>query len=154
MLKLNQILKWYILFLVLMCGTALAAGDIPSPDQDAAGWVKLLYAAITSKAWTVVVGLVLVGVTYPLRRWGGELVPWFKTPFGGLGLAFLVSLSGTIGVALAAGATITLALVATSLSTAAAAAGIWEWLKAHIPAVSAAADKASLPKATVVGGGQ
>lgn len=140
--KINRFLTWPLLFLALMPAAALAAPDIPSPDVDAAAWAKLLYMAVTSKAWSVVVGLALVGLVYPLRRWGGMLVPWFKTPFGGLLLAFLVSLAGTMGVALAAGVAPTLALVATSLSSAAVAAGVWEWLKAHIPKVQEAADKA------------
>lgn len=141
MMKINQLLSWPVVFLFLMCGTAFAATDIPSPDTDAAAWVKLLYAAVTSKAWTVVFGLALVGLTYPLRRWGGLLIPWFKTALGGLALGFLVSLSATLGVALAAGVPPTLTLVASALSSAAAAAGIWEWLKTHIPGVQAAAAK-------------
>lgn len=148
--KINRFLTWPLLFLLLVPAAALAAPDIPAPDTDAAAWAKLLYMAVTSKAWSVVVGLVLVAVVYPLRRWGGLLVPWFKTPFGGLVLAFLVSTAGTVGVALAAGVAPTLALIATSLSTAAVAAGVWEWLKTHVPKVQLAADKAAeLPRAEI-----
>lgn len=142
--KFNRLLTWPLLFLVLMTGAALAATDIPAPDTDAAGWIKLLYLAITSKAWGVVAGLVLVGFVYPLRRFGPSV---FKTPFGGLVLAFLVALAGTMGVALAAGAPLSLSLAASALATAASAAGIWEWLKAHIPGVQAAGDKAVAPPA-------
>ncbi len=151
MKQINRLLSWPLVFLFLMCGTALAATDIPSPDTDAAAWIKLLYAAVTSKAWTVVFGLALVGITYPLRRWGGMLIPWFQTALGGLVLGFLVSLAATLGVALAAGAHVTLTLVAASLSSAAAAAGIWEWLKAHIPGIHAAAVKAGSPGAVGTG---
>lgn len=140
MVKLNRLLTWPLLFLALMTGAALAATDIPTPDADAAGWLKLLYVAITSKAWGVVAGLVLVALVYPLRRFGPTVL---KTPFGGLVLAFMIALAGTMGVALAAGATLTLSLAASALATAASAAGIWEWLKAHIPGVQVAADKAS-----------
>jgi hypothetical protein len=146
MQKLNRILTWPLLFLGFLLattGVALASPDVPTPDTDAAAWVKLLYTAVTSKEWSVLVGLVMVGIVYPFRRWGGLLVPWFKTAFGGIVLAFLLSLATTMGLALAAGAHPTLALVATSLSTAAVAAGVWEWLKAHLPGVQAAADKAS-----------
>lgn len=149
--KLNRFLTWPLLFLLLVPAVALAAPDVPTPDTDAAAWAKLLYMALTSKAWGVVVGLVLVAVVYPLRRWGGVVVPWFKTPFGGLALAFLVSLAGTMGVALAAGVAPTPGLIASALSTAAAAAGVWEWLKAHVPKVQDAADKAAeLPVARVM----
>lgn len=147
--KINRFLTWPLLFLLMMPAAALAAPDIPTPDTDAAAWAKLLYVALTSKAWSVVVGLALVALVYPLRRWGGITVPWFKTPFGGLVLAFSMSLAGTVGVALAAGVAPTPALIATSLSTAAAAAGVWEWLKAHVPGMQLAADKAViLPRAT------
>lgn len=142
MRTLNRLLSWPLLFLLLMTATALAATDIPSPDTDAAGWVKLLYAAVTSKAWEAVVGLVLIGLVYPVRRFGPAIL---KTPFGGLVLAFAISLLGTMGVALAAGVHFSLSLAASSLSTAAAAAGLWEWLKAHVAGVQAAAVKASAP---------
>lgn len=148
MAKLNRLLTWPLLFLVLMTGAALAATDIPAPDTDAAGWIKALYTAITSKAWGVVAGLALVGVVYPLRRFGPDVL---KTPFGGLVLAFLIALAGTMGVALAAGAPLSLSLAASALATAATAAGVWEWIKAHIPGVQAAADKASTDKVVLEG---
>jgi hypothetical protein len=104
--------------------------------------VAALYAAITSKAWGVVAGLVLVGLVYPLRRFGPNI---FKSQFGGLVLAFIISLSGTFGIALAAGVHLTLGLAASAIATAATAAGLWEWIKAHIPGGQAAADKAVEP---------
>jgi len=137
MQRINRLLTWPVLMLVLMTASALAATDIPSPDTDAAAWAKLLWAAVTSKAWEPVVGLVLVGLTYPLRRWAGALWSWFKTPFGGMALNLAIALSGTLGAAFAVSAPITLALFATALSTSAASAGIWEWLKDHLPGVQA-----------------
>lgn len=140
--KINRLLTWPLLFLVLMTGAALAATDVPAPDTDAAAWIKALYTAITSKAWGVVAGLALVGLVYPLRRFGPDVL---KTPFGGLVLAFLISLAATLGVALAAGAPLSLSLAASALATAATAAGVWEWIKAHIPGAQATADKAAEP---------
>lgn len=144
MQNLNRRLTWplVLLFLFLTASAAMAAAAPPSPDIDAAAWAKALYDAITSKAWTPAVGLVLIGLVYVARRWLLGWVGWFKTPFGGLVLAFGISLAGTIGVAFAAGAPPSLSLVAMSLSTAAAAAGVWEWIKAHIPGAQAAADMA------------
>jgi len=148
MQTINRALTWPFLFLALMTATALAATDVPTPDSDAAAWVKALYTAVTAKAWSPLVGLVLVGLVYPARRWGPAI---FKTAFGGLVLAFLISLAGTMGVALAAGTKPSLTLLASSLGTAATAAGVWEWLKTHIPGMQAAADKAvALPPARVV----
>lgn len=146
MVRLNRLLTWPIVLMFLalcaMSSTALAATDVPTPDADASAWAKALYTALVSKAWTPAVGLVLVGMVYVTRRWVLGWIDWFKTPFGGLVLAFSMSLAGTMGVALAAGATPTLSLVATSLSTAAAAAGVWEWAKAHVPGMQDAANKA------------
>lgn len=132
MQKVNRLLSWPLVLLFLFCSTALAAPDVPTPDSDAASWIKALYTALTSKEWTIVVGLAMVGLVYPLRKWAAMIVPWFKTPFGGLVLGFMIALATTLGTAAAAGASMSLALVATSLSTAAAAAGIWEWVKTHL----------------------
>lgn len=154
MTKLNRLLSWPLVLLFLMLcamtstSTAFAAA-VPDPATDAAGWIKALYDAVTSKAWTPAVGLVLIGLVYVTRRWVLGWVAWFKTAFGGLVLAFALSLAGTMGVALAAGAPLTLSLAATALSTAAAAAGVWEWIKAHIPGAQEAADKAVATTAAI-----
>jgi hypothetical protein len=134
-----------ILILLLMCtwsATAAAAGPVPPPDVDAAAWLQAIYVAVTSKNWGLVVGIALIGLVYPLRLWGPAV---FKSKLGGLMLAFLVSLAGTFGAALAAGAHPNFAMVVTALTTAATAAGLWEWIKAHLPGAQAAADKATAP---------
>jgi len=136
------LLASFLTLLVLTRNAWAAADAPPAPDVDAAGWLKALYAAVTGKQWGIVVGVVLIGVVYPLRRFGPEVL---KTPFGGLVLAFLMSLAGTLGIALAAGAGVSLGLVVTALTTAATAAGVWEWLKAHIPGMESAAQKAVAP---------
>ena|SRR5882672_8167583 len=147
MTKLNRLLPWPLVLCLLvvmsLASVAFAATDVPSPDTDAAGWVKALYLAMTSKEWGSVAGLAMIGLVYVARRWLLGWVSWFKTPFGGLVLGFGIALASTMGVALAAGARPSLSLVATSLATAAAAAGVWEWLKDHVPGVAAAADKAT-----------
>lgn len=147
MSKLNRLLTWPVCLLVLWTGLALAqaTASIPSPDTDAAAWAKLLYAAFTQHSWSVLTGLALIGIVYPLRRFGPDVL---KTPFGGLVLAFLISLAGTLGGAMAVGVHVSLAMVASALGTAATAAGVWEWLKAHIPGIQAAADKSSAASPT------
>jgi 4-hydroxybenzoate polyprenyltransferase len=131
--------------LALYVGTALAADAPPSPDADAAGWIKALYEAVTSKNWGLVAGVVLIGLVYPLRRFGPSI---FKTGFGGIVLAFLTSLAGTFGIALAAGAKPNLAMIVTAVTTAATAAGLWQWIKDHIPGMQEVADKAVEKKAS------
>jgi hypothetical protein len=130
-----------VVFLLLLSRLAQAGDAPPSPDVDAAAWAKLVYAAFTSHSWGVLTGLVLIALVYPLRRFGPDV---FKSSFGGLVLAFLVSLCATLGAALSVHVAPSLGLVASSLATAATAAGLWEWLKTHIPGVQAAADKSSV----------
>lgn len=127
--------------LFLLAARAIAAADPPpAPDVDASAWIRALYDAVVGKQWGVVAGVVLIGIVYPLRLWGPRI---FKTQFGGLVLAMLVSLAGTMGITLAVGAPVTLSVVISALSTAATAAGLWEWIKAHVPGGQALADAAT-----------
>lgn len=117
-----------------------AAAAPPPPDVDAAAWAQALYGAITQKHWGIVAGIVLIGIVYPIRRFGPDVL---KTPLGGLVLAFAVSFAGTLGITLAAGVAFSWALAVGAITTAATAAGVWEWIKAHIPGAQAVADKSS-----------
>lgn len=148
MQKLNRFLTWpTLILLLLLCKVAEAqtSGAPPTPDSDAAGWAKLLYEAFTSKSWSVLIGLVLVGLVYPIRRFGPDL---FKTQLGGVAIAFLLSLCGTLGGALAVHVAFSWALVASSLATAATAAGVWEWIKDRLPGAATAAAQASTTPAS------
>lgn len=130
-----------LLFLLFLGSVALAgAADVPTPDVDAAAWLKALYAAATSGEWKIVGGFLLVGIVYLGRAYGPKV---FKSTLGGLVLGIVVSLAGTFGLALATGAQITIATVITALGTAATAAGAWEWIKTHIPGGALLAAKAS-----------
>lgn len=129
MQKINRLVTWPIILLFLGCSSAFAADAVPAPDTDAAAWARLLYDALTSKAWSVVAGLGLVALVYPLRQWAALLFPWFKTTLGGVVLAFVISLSATMGAALVAHAQLSLSLIAMALSTAATAAGVLQWIK-------------------------
>jgi hypothetical protein len=145
-------LLYPFLLVLLWCSSALAAADIPTPDANAAEWLKMLYAAATAGEWKLVGGLGLVGLTFALRTWGARLVPWFATRLGGAILSFAVSIAGTIGIAIASGAPIGLATFAAALGTAATAAGMWEWLKTVLPKAAASNEAtktaAAISKAT------
>lgn len=128
-----------IAILAYLTGVALAAADPPpAPDPDAAVWIKAIYIAVTSKNWGLVVGMALIALVFPLRKYGPGFV---KGKVGGLLLAFATSLAGTFGAALLAGATPDLPMAITALTTAATGAGLWAWLKDHLSGVQAAADK-------------
>lgn len=128
--------------LLYLTGVALAGVDPPPPDFDAPTWIQAIYTAVVSKNWGLVVGLALIATVYPLRLYGPGVL---KTKLGGLLLAFAVSLCGTFGAALLAGAQVNVAMVITALTTAATAAGLWEWIKTHLPGGKAVADKAVAP---------
>lgn len=134
-----------LLILLLLCvwsAVAAAADAPPPPDFDAPAFLIALYTAVTSKNWGLVVGIALIALVYPLRLYGPAVL---KTKLGGLVLAFAISLAGTFGTAFAAGAKPDLAMVITALTTAATAAGLWEWIKTHLPGAQAVADKATTP---------
>ena len=148
----KRLLRHSLLIPIMLCAwavSAVAADAPPPPAFDAPSWLQAVYTAVTSKNWGLVVGLGLIGLVYPLRLYGPSIL---KTKFGGLALAFVVSLAGTFGVALLAGARPDFAMVITALTTAATAAGVWEWIKTHLPGAQAVADKATapaeIPKAT------
>jgi len=138
--SLSRLTLFVALALLYLTGLALAADAPPPPDVDAAGWLKAIYMALTSKNWGLVVGLGLIALVYPLRRFGPEFI---KSKTGGLLLAFGISLAATFGAALAAGAKPDIVMIITALTTAATAAGFWEWIKDHLPGAQAAADKVS-----------
>lgn len=127
-----------IAVLAYLCGVAFGAADPPPPDADSAAWIQAIYVAVTSKNWGIVVGLALIALVFPLRAYGPAL---FKSKAGGLLLAFVTSLAGTLGAAFAAGAKPDLPMIVTALTTAATGAGLWAWLKDYIPKVRAASDK-------------
>src|SRR5678815_943764 len=138
-----------LILLVCLSQLAFAGTDPPPPDQDAAGWLQALYTAVTQKQWGIVAGVALIGLVYPLRLWGPNVV---KTKLGGLILAFVVSLAGTLGITLAAGAAVSIQVVIGAITTSATAAGLWEWIKTHLPggAKAAAAAVAKNPGSAMV----
>lgn len=129
-----------VVVILYLTASAFAGTDPPPPAFDAPAFLKAVYTAVTSKNWGLVAGLGLIALVYPLRMFGPKFV---KTQWGGLALAFATSLAGTFGAAFAAGAKPDLAMVVTALTTSATAAGLWEWLKAHLPGVQTAATAAT-----------
>jgi hypothetical protein len=115
-------------FFVCLCWPlmALAAGAPPTPDTNAAEWLKALYTALTDGAWKPAGGLIALGIVYLLRRFGPK---WVKGRVAGYVVNGLVSLLTTVGTALAVGANVTFATVMSALGTAATATGLWELLK-------------------------
>ncbi len=132
-----------ILFGVLAFGClsiASAATAPPDLEADPAGFFRYAYEAATTKRWSVVAGVAMIGVTYAVRRWVLHRVAWFQTRLGGFALALALSLLATLGLALGSGAEMTAALVLDALGTAMAAAGGWTWLQNALEKKPAEAD--------------
>lgn len=109
---------------------AMAQGIAPpDPEADTAGFLRALYDAATTKQWTVLAGLAMIGVTYAVRRWVLGSWEWAQSRVGGFVIAAVLSLLGTFGLALGSGAELSVGLVLDALGTAMAAAGGWTWLQ-------------------------
>jgi hypothetical protein len=145
--RIRVTLAFYSLLAVCMVASAAASGAPPAPDVNLSAWLTALYTAVTSKEWSIVTGFALILLVYPIRRFGPQI---FKSNIGGKVIAATVSILGTLGIAYEAGMPVTLQLVFQAVSTAVVSAGVWEWVKDHVPGVQAAAEKAALPKATAL----
>ena len=108
---------------------AMADGGSSVAADDPAGLLRAAYDAATTKRWTALAGVAMIGVTYIVRRFVLGRVAWFQTRTGGFVLAASLSLLGTFGLALATGAEMSAMLALDALGTAMAAAGGWTWLQ-------------------------
>jgi ABC-type transport system involved in cytochrome c biogenesis permease subunit len=89
------------------------------------------------------VGVVLMLIVSGLR-WGlGKKIPWFKTPRGGVVLAFGTAMLATVGGAMAAGQPFSFEIVLAAVSVALTAGGIHTRVTSAIEAH--AAKKAKTP---------
>jgi hypothetical protein len=95
------------------------------PDDDPVGYARQLFDAVQSGQGTIIVAMILIGLVYVARRWGGSLVPWLQTDRGGVALAGGLALVGGLANAILAGATVDLDLALTVLEVALLAMGGW-----------------------------
>lgn len=124
----TRILRWTALA-VLVALPMLALGqDVPPPaaDLDPMVLLKAFVDAIQHGQWPVVAVVVLVALTWVLRKVGTKWIPWLGTSEGGSVLALLTAVAATLGAAaLVPGATITWPLVGSAIAASFAAAGGW-----------------------------
>lgn len=91
--------------------------------------VTALVNALTQRHWLLVGAVLVSGLVWALRTWGGSLVPWVRTDRGGATLALVGGFVGVWVTALAAGQGASWYLVAHGLEAAVAAAGGYSVLK-------------------------
>lgn len=77
---------------------------VSDPEKDPGSFLQDMWKAGQSKNYKLLSMLLVVALTYALRRWGKKLVPWFGTDFGGMVLAVLVATGAGVANGLAVGA--------------------------------------------------
>lgn len=109
--------------------TAYAAASVsvpevlPDPGADPGGFFSAAVDALKTKDFKLVVILAIVGFVYALRRWGGLVVPWFKSDRGGALLALVTGVLAAGCATAAAGAPFDLHLLVNGLEAGVLAAG-------------------------------
>jgi hypothetical protein len=77
----------------------VAPAAVPDPGADPIGYAQSTVSAAKAGKWLALVGLLIIGLVWCVRRWGSKLVPWLGTDRGGVATAlvcgFLVSLAST-----------------------------------------------------------
>lgn len=82
---------------------ATPAAALPDLGADPVGFAKSTYDAVRSGRWSMVAGLILIGVVYAFRRWILDGWAWARSDLGGVILVPALALAGMAAHALAAG---------------------------------------------------
>lgn len=116
-----------LLVLAVSLPVLALAQEVPPPsDFDPLQLLGAFVKAIQGGQWPVAAVLVLVGLTWGVRKFGVKAWPWLQTSEGGTVLAFVTVLASVLGAAaLAPGAHITWALVWQAAAAAFASIGAW-----------------------------
>jgi hypothetical protein len=111
---------------------AIALQDVPpmpAPDQDPGAWVQFVIWAFRTKAWAPLIGAILMGLMWGLRKLFEE-EHWIKTDRGGATLVLLLGVLGSLSaLLLTPKVQITAASVITCVMTAVVSAGGYTLIK-------------------------
>jgi hypothetical protein len=150
---------WLAALVVLLSGAALAQivdggivpSTIPDPSTSFGAYAQLVFQAVQSSNWKVLVIIVMVGLTYVVKEYGGRAWPWLDTDRGGAVLALAVGVLGSMANALAASAAISPQLLLNGFLMGVTAAGGYNVVKKILfpqdmaPAAPAPAPVAAAP---------
>lgn len=113
---------------------------LPAPPSDELSTIRKAYDGVVhgDNKWRALAALLLVGMVYMTRRYGGSPIPvvnkpflppgvyaWFCTDRGGVALVFLMASMGALGHALAADVAITFVVVENAVMIGVSAAGTY-----------------------------
>lgn len=113
---------------------------LPAPPSDELSTIRKAYDGVVhgDNKWRALAALLLVGMVYMTRRYGGSPIPvvnkpflppgvyaWFCTDRGGVALVFLMASMGALGHALAADVSITFVVVENAVMVGVSAAGTY-----------------------------
>jgi len=104
--------------------------------------VQIVYDAVTSKEWAIVVAAGVVALVGLARRYGGRFLPWLRSDRGGTALALMGTVAGTVLAGLLAGQQLSFTLLLHGLTAGFTAIGIYQGGKRLINP----ADKAAPPE--------
>jgi hypothetical protein len=103
---------------------ALPSADGPLNPVDVGGLVTMLITAIKAKNWPLVAGLLIFGVVFSLRAFGGRLHPWFDSRRGAVILTVATAAVGAVVAPLIAGVEWSAELLGQAVTAALAAMGV------------------------------
>lgn len=106
-----------------MLSTLFLATTIPEPDVG--NLAASLLAALSSKNYTLVASILLVGAVWLVRTFGAKAIPGLGTPRAGAILSVVGGTASLLVAALASGQALTLGLLFGCVNAALAASGLW-----------------------------
>lgn len=125
----------------------------PNPEQ-VEEFARVVLDAVQGRNYALLASLGVVLVVYLLRKFGGARIPFLRTDRGGALLVLVVSLSGAVANALAAGAPFSAALLLTALRVGLTAAGGFTLIKRLVfgePAIARAEQEGEAAAGAVAG---
>lgn len=106
-----------------MLSTLLLATTIPEPDVGSLA--ASLLSALSSKNYTLVASILLVGAVWAVRTFGTKAIPGLGTPRAGAILSVVGGTASLLVAALASGQAFSLGLLFGCVNAALAASGLW-----------------------------
>lgn len=103
----------------------VAKASFADPEKNPVGYASQVLEAVQHSNWRLLAVLLVVGLVWACRRYGGKVWPWVLTPRGGSCLALLWGIVGALANLILAGKGLDLQTVLNGVINGAIAAGGW-----------------------------